>query len=217
MKTIDKIRELLQLSTERKFYAEARLDDGRMICTEAEKLEVGVEVYVMTEEGTKEEIDNGEYAYEDGTKLLVEGGRIKQIGDAATDVAEEAIEELAEEFPESSAEKADWAKTYEDLKDQVKNLEVAVHRIQEALGEKMEEETAEEIAEEDMSATMEAMAQITAENFSDLVSRLDALENAPASEGVKTSPTNLSTQHKSVDLSKFNAVDRALLTINSHR
>lgn len=214
MKTIDKIRELLQLSTERKFYAEARLDDGRMICTEAEKLEVGVEVYVMTEEGTKEEIDNGEYAYEDGTKLLVEGGRIKQIGDAATDVAEEAIEELAEESP---AEEADWAKTYEDLKDQVKNLEVAVHRIQEALGEKMEEETAEEIAEEDMSATMEAMAQITAENFSDLVSRLDALENAPASEGVKTSPTNLSTTHKSVDISKFNAVDRALLTINSHR
>ena len=214
MKTIDKIRELLQLSTERKFYAEARLDDGRLICTEADKLEVGVEVYMMTEEGTKEEIDNGEYAYEDGTKLLVEGGRIKLIGDAATDVAEDVIEELAEETP---AEKADWAKTYEELKDQVKNLEVAVHRIEEAMGMKLEEETAEEIAEEDISATMEAMAQITAENFSDLVSRIDALENAPASEGVKTSPTNLSKQHTPIDLTKLNGVDRALHIINSHR
>lgn len=214
MKTIDKIRELLQLSTERKFYAEKRLDDGRMICTEAETLEVGSEVFIMTDEGTKEEIDNGEYAFEDGKKLLVEGGRITQMGDEATDVAEEAIEELAEESP---AEEADWAKTYEDLKDQVKNLEVAVHRIQEALGEKMEDVTEEEIIEEDMSATMEAMAQITAENFSDLVSRLDALENAPASEGVSTSPTNLSVTHTPADLSKLNGVDRALHIIQSHR
>ena len=82
---------------------------------------------------------------------------------------------------------------------------------------KLEEETAEEIADEDISATMEAMAQITAENFSDLVSRLDALENAPASEGVKTSPTNLSKQHTPIDLTKLNGVDRALHIINSHR
>ena len=70
---------------------------------------------------------------------------------------------------------------------------------------------------EDMGATMEAMAQATADSLGELLKRIETLEQAPASEGVSTSPTNLSMQHTPVDLTKFNAVDRALLTIQSHR
>mgnify|MGYP003134538389 CR=1 FL=1 len=49
---------------------------------------------------------------------------------------------------ESEAEKTDWAKTYEEMKDRVENLEDAVHRIEEAMGMKEEEmnEAKEEVA-----------------------------------------------------------------------
>lgn len=40
---------------------------------------------------------------------------------------------------ESLAERTDWAKTYEEMKDRVENLEDAVHRIEEAMGMKEEE------------------------------------------------------------------------------
>lgn len=40
---------------------------------------------------------------------------------------------------ESLAERTDWAKTYEEMKDRVENLEDAVHRIEEAMGLKEEE------------------------------------------------------------------------------
>jgi ATP-dependent protease ClpP protease subunit len=49
---------------------------------------------------------------------------------------------------ESEAEKTDWAKTYEEMKDRVENLEDAVHKIEEAMGMKEEEmnEAKEEVA-----------------------------------------------------------------------
>ncbi len=40
---------------------------------------------------------------------------------------------------ESLAERTDWAKTYEEMKDRVENLEDAVHKIEESLGMKEEE------------------------------------------------------------------------------
>jgi len=40
---------------------------------------------------------------------------------------------------DTPAEDVDWAKTYEEMKDKVENLEVAVHRIEEQLGMKEEE------------------------------------------------------------------------------
>ena len=42
----------------------------------------------------------------------------------------------AEDDDESLAERTDWAKTYEEMKDRVENLEDAVHRIEEAMGMK---------------------------------------------------------------------------------
>ena len=90
MRTIDKIRELLKMSVARKFYAEARLDDGRLVVTEADAMAIGVEVFVMNEEGQAEPLVDGEYTLEDGTKLLIAEGRIGQLGE---EVAAEAQEE----------------------------------------------------------------------------------------------------------------------------
>ena len=63
----------------------------------------------------------------------------------------------------------------------------------------------------------EELSKVCSEAFEAISKRLDALEDAPASKGVTHSPNKLSAQHKSVDLSKLNSVDRALHIINSHR
>ena len=81
MNTIEKIRNILKLSQLRKFYAEGKLDDGRAIATEAESWAVGVEVYVIGEDGTANPLADGDYVLEDGTPLKVEGGRLAQLGE----------------------------------------------------------------------------------------------------------------------------------------
>ena len=80
-KTIDKIRGLLNLPNLTKFYAEARLDDGRLVVTEAESMAIGVEVSVMSDEGNADVLEDGSYALEDGTALVVLDGRISQLGE----------------------------------------------------------------------------------------------------------------------------------------
>ena len=60
-KTIDKIRGLLNLPNLTKFYAEARLDDGRLVVTEAESMAIGVEVSVMSDEGNADVLEDGSY------------------------------------------------------------------------------------------------------------------------------------------------------------
>ena len=47
--------------------------------------------------------------------------------------------EHEEGHDESLAEETDWAKTYEEMKDKVNNLEKAVHEIEVQLGMKQEE------------------------------------------------------------------------------
>ena len=110
-KTIDKIRGLLNLPNLTKFYAEARLDDGRLVVTEAEAMAVGVEVSVMSDEGNADSLEDGTYALEDGTVLIVLDGRITQLGEEEPAAeAEEEIEvevELAEGDDEADVQ--DWA------------------------------------------------------------------------------------------------------------
>ena len=95
----------------------------------------------------------------------------------------------------------------QDAIDAIATLVSAIYNEEEVVVEANEEEEEEK---EDMSLILE-------EAFASISKRLDALEDAPASKGVTHSPNKLSAQHKSVDLSKLNSVDRALHIINSHR
>ena len=51
------------------------------------------------------------------------------------DMKKKKKSEYEEEFPETPAEKADWAKTYEEMKTKVQNLEDAIADIKARLGE----------------------------------------------------------------------------------
>ena len=149
---------------------QAKGEDGTIYVSTAEELESGVDISVLTVDGTTIPLPTGTYKTEDGVSFRVEEeGVVSEVLQSETeeeDTEEEVDaryedkekEEMADvvefKFPESDAEKADWAKSYEEMKDKVDNLMDAVADLKARMGEgetedvEMAEETAEEISEE---------------------------------------------------------------------
>ena len=139
-------------------------EDGTIYVSTAEELESGVDISVLTEDGTTIPMPIGTYKTEDGVSFRVEEeGVVSEVIESETEEEVEArkddeeYSEMSEavdlKFPESEAEKADWAKSYEEMKDKVDNLMDAIADIKSRLGEgdsedvEMAEETPEETPE----------------------------------------------------------------------
>jgi len=137
---------------------QGKSEDGTIFVSTAEELEAGVDISVMTEDGTTILLPIGTYKTDTGVSFRVEEeGVVAEVMESETEeeieagddkeelTADEAYEkaefedkekeEYEEEFPETPAEKADWAKTYEEMKDRVENLEDAIADIKARLGE----------------------------------------------------------------------------------
>ena len=126
-------------------------EDGTIYVSTAEELEAGVDISVLTEDGTTILLPVGTYKTDTGVSFRVEEeGIVAEVIESETEEedTEEEVEasELADE-DESVAEETDWAKTYEELKDKVENLEDAIADIKAKLGEGDSEEMTEEIKE----------------------------------------------------------------------
>ena len=52
-------------------YAEVKIDYGRVLVTEAEAFEPGVEVRILDDSGSTVEVDAGTYTLEDGKKVVI--------------------------------------------------------------------------------------------------------------------------------------------------
>jgi len=222
MTTIEKIREVMGLP-KTKLYAESRLDDGRVIVTEAESWDVGVEVRILDDGGNATPLDAGTYTLEDGTKLVVnEDSRLASLGEDEIEVEVEMAETLPEaeeegykdgieDEKEDEKEELDYEKVREVLKDRFPEIDEAVRDAIAEVVSKLYDAPAE------VEEPKEDLSQILEEAFSAISKRLEKLEGAPGSKGVSHSPNKLSSQHKQKDISNLNGVDRALHIINSHR
>lgn len=137
---------------------QAKSEDGTIFVSTAEELEAGVDISVLTEDGTTILLPVGTYKTDTGVSFRVEEEGI--VGEVIESETEEEVEadyedkeEMAEAvefaFPETDAEKADWAKSYEEMKDKVDNLMDAIADIKARMGEgeTESEELAEEVAE----------------------------------------------------------------------
>lgn len=226
MTTIQKIREVMGLP-KTKLYAEGRLDDGRVIVTEAESWDVGVEVRILDDSGNATPLDAGTYTLEDGTKLVVnEDSRLASLGEEEIEVEVE----MAETIPE--AEEEGYRDGIDDEKEDVRE-DMDYDKVRDALAERfpqIDESVRDAIAqvvsdiyngkeevEVVVDETTEDLSQILEEAFASISKRLENLEGAPGSKGVSHSPNKLSSQHKKKDLTNLNGVDRALHIIQSHR
>jgi len=147
---------------------QAKSEDGTIFVSTAEELEVGVDISVLTEDGTTILLPVGTYKTDTGVTFRVEEEGIvaeviqseteeedtEEEVDAGYEDKEEMTEEVNLAFPETDAEKADWAKSYEEMKDKVDNLMDAVADLKSRIGEgdseaeEMSEETSEEVVEE---------------------------------------------------------------------
>tara|TARA_Y100001972_G_scaffold129285_1_gene196108 strand:- start:5139 stop:5816 length:678 start_codon:yes stop_codon:yes gene_type:complete len=225
MNTVEKIRKALGLP-QTKLYAEARLDDGRVVVTEAESMDVGVEVRILDDSGEASLIDAGTYTLEDGTKIVVnEDSRLASLGDDEVEVEVELEESPNEKDDEDEMgyEKKKVDMNYDKVRDAldqgfpdlgqdtidaIATLVATIYSNDEEVVEVVAEE--EEDDREDMSKFLE-------EAFASISERLNALEDAPASKGVTHSPNNFSATHKPKDLKQLNSVERALHNIISNK
>ena len=136
---------------------QAKSEDGTIFVSTADELAVGVDISVLTEDGTTILLPIGTYKTDTGVTFRVdEEGIVAEVMETETEEEVEAgydeeKEEMAEAvefaFPETDAEKADWAKSYEEMKDKVNNLIDAVADLKRDKdgGDDEVEEMAEEV------------------------------------------------------------------------
>ena len=227
MGTLEKILNMLKTKNKPKsygvkFYAEMKLDDGRVVATEDEQFMIGSKVFAVSDDGNAEALEAGSYTMENGNKLTIgENSEILDLGEEAESVEEEASveEELAEESTEEElaeddeADVEDWA----GMEKRIKNLEDAVADLKadkvEASAE-MSEEVEEEVEEEEKTEmSKEVMGELITQ-IEELKGKIVELSGQPADEGITYSPEG-SNVNTTIDLTKLSSTARAAYYINN--
>ena len=125
---------------------QAKSEDGTIFVSTAEELEAGVDISVLTEDGTTILLPVGTYKTDTGVTFRVEEeGIVAEVMETETEEVVE--EEMAEEEEEKKyADVADW----EGMEKRIQNLEDAVASLKDDKVEATEEveELSEEVEEE---------------------------------------------------------------------
>jgi hypothetical protein len=111
--------------------AEATLDSGQVISTDAENWAVGVPVFVVNEEGEQIPLPDGEYKLEDGTVFTVAEGLVAEWempAEAPAAEAELSQEVLTKEVVSQMIEAA-VAKVTENFSKQLKEKEAKLEQL----------------------------------------------------------------------------------------
>jgi hypothetical protein len=126
---------------------QAKSEDGTIFVSTADELAVGVDISVLTEDGTTILLPIGEYKTDEGVTFRVEEeGIVAEVMETET---EEVVEEVEEEEMTEELEVEDDA--FERLVERVQNLEDAIADLKADKVEATEEveELAEEVEEEE--------------------------------------------------------------------
>ena len=193
---------------------QAKTEDGTIIVSTAEELEAGVDISVLTEDGTTILLPVGTYKLDTGVSFRVEEeGIVGEVIESETEEEETPKEEMAEDDKddyeeESEAEETDWAKTYEEMKEKVQNLEDAIADIKKQIGETGD---VEEMTEETVEPSTNPRTKTTKTTEVVEFSAEDELEKLKAeNEKLKTELAE-SPADAPVNTNKFSA-DRPVLT-----
>ena len=205
----EKILVALGLSEEEvKLGWQGKSEDGTIFVSTAEELESGVDISVLTEDGTTILLPVGTYKTEDGISFRVEEeGVVAELIESETEEKEEASEEVeAAEDDGKEADVEDWA----GMEKRIENLEIAVAKLKEAKeGGDDEVEASEEMAEETETRSTNPKTITTKEVVE--FSAEEELENLKAeNEKLKTELAE-SPADAPINTNKFSA-DRPALT-----
>jgi len=222
MGTLEKILNILKMKNEPKsysvkFYAEMKLDDGRVIATEDEQFMIGSKVFAVGDDGEAEALAAGTYTMENGNKLTIgDKSEILDLGEEkeAEDVEEpkeEASAELSEEETELAEDDEAVVEDWAGMEKRIKNLEDAVADLKADKVEASAEELSEEEDKTEMSSEVmgELMTQIE-----ELKGKIVELSGEPATEGLKYNPEGTHF-NSTIDLKKLSTKERAAYYINN--
>ena len=213
MGTIDKILNLLKMnkiekSYSVKFYAEMKLNDGRIIATEDDQFMIGSKVFAVGDEGEAEALAGGTYTMENGNKLVVsDDSKIEDLGEEAESVEEENKEEASEETlaEHEEADVADW----KGMEIRIKNLEDAIADLKADKVEASAETKEEEKTEMSVDVISELMTQVE-----ELNSKIVELSKEPATDSISYNPEG-DKNTTSTNLSKLSSNERVAYYINN--
>ena len=196
MSVIEKLKEAVRsvVEAERQdLYAEARLNDGRVVATEAEAFSAGAPVRVMSEDGEAAPLEAGSYELSDGSTLNVDAdSKVVEMMEEEEEKTEAAEHE--EEKDEMAAVKAALVDKFQispevaaEIVEVVKDAMAPAEEV-EAAEEEKKEEMEEEKKKEEMSSHLTDLTHEMAVALEAINSRLEKLESAPATQPDRVVP-----------------------------
>ena len=210
-----------------KFYAEMKLEDGRILATEDEQFMIGSKVFAVGDDGEATPLEAGSYTMENGNKMTIgDSSEILDLGEEkeAEDVVEAKEEEMSEEVESTKeelehepghdeADVADWA----GMEKRIKNLEDAVADLK---ADKVEASAEEELSteeqpidEEKTEMSNEVIGELMTQ-IEELKSKIVELSGEPATEGIEYNPEGRNF-NATVDLTKLSPMERTAYYINN--
>ena len=176
---------------------QAKSEDGTIFVSTAEELESGVDISVLTEDGTTIPLPIGTYKTDTGVSFRVEEeGVVSEVmeseteeEDTADDLAEEKEEMAKEDDKDEYDEEADVA-DWEGMEKRIKNLEDAVSDLKRQIGETGDvEEMAEETAEPSTNPKSIKTTEVVEFSAEDEIEKLKA-ENEKLKTELAASPAD---------------------------
>jgi hypothetical protein len=210
---------------------QAKSEDGTIFVSTAEELENGVDVSVLTEDGTTIPLPIGTYKTQEGVSFRVEEEGVvgevmeseteeevtdkEEMGDKKKDEEEDEDMRKEKDDYESEAEETDWAKTYEEMKEKVENLEDAIADIKKQIGESGDvEEMTEEVVEPSTNPKTIKTTEVKEFSAEDELNKLKEeneklkteLSNSPADAPINTN--KFSSDRKPLSRKEYNKLSK---------
>ena len=192
---------------------QAKSEDGTIFVSTAEELASGVDISVLTEDGTTILLPIGTYKTAEGVTFRVEEeGVVAEVMETETEEEVEATEDKEEMAEESLAEVGDW----EGMEKRIQNLEDAVAKLKEDKvgGDEEVEELAEEVTEPGTNPksirTTEVVEFSAEEELEKLKSENEKLKTelakSPADSPINTN--KFSSERKPLSKKEYNKLSR---------
>ena len=191
---------------------QAKLEDGTIIVSTAESLESGVDISVLTEDGTTMLLPVGEYKTEDG-----QGFSVEVEGVVAEIYEEEVEEEAAEEVVEEEASKEDMEEETIEETEAVEFDSVAfMDEVKSVVVDLMSNVNTEiETLKSELASLKSDNEELSSEKEK-LSAQVVELSNEPAAKPVDTNKFSaLGKETSQRDLSKMTKRERILYNITN--
>ena len=207
---------------------QAKLEDGTLIVSTSTNLEAGVDISVLTEDGSTMLLPVGEYKTEDGQRFSVEKDGV--VAELYSDEVEKETEgEPVEEEMEDKKDEDDYKDEadvgdWKGMEKRIKNLEDAIADLKkdkvgndetEESDVEMEAETTEEPTPKKVKTTEEIEFEYQAK-IEELKSKVVELSNQPADTPVDTNKFSTNKKDFTPDLRKMTKRERILYNLTNN-